>query len=72
MALSREYSNFVISVRATERELLYTGYMSQVKTDKKIESEFYVFFPWENGPPTALLSYFSSTNQYIQDLITKN
>lgn len=63
---SREYSNIITSVRFTKREMSVSKCGELMNSEKKIETEFFIFHSWKNGTPSDILKYLGMINQHLQ------
>jgi len=66
---SRDFSNLVISVRCTNKELDNTDFTQYVDTSKPLIGEFYTFLRWKKKPPPLVEQYFSIINNKILTII---
>ena len=66
---SREYSNLIISVRFTQKEISASNIIELLNQDTPIIGEYYIFYRWKGKPPNELLSYLSQLNNGLQSLI---
>jgi hypothetical protein len=59
---SRDYSNLVISVRFTCREIEASNALKLVSSEKILEGQYFKFFRWAKSPPPDLIRYLSQLN----------
>lgn len=69
---SRSYSNLITTVRFTGREIAKVILKNFINYTKKIESEYFEFFPWLNQTPKDVTGYLIMVNRQVQDLLNKN
>src|SRR5574337_213247 len=66
---SRDFSNLIISVRCTNKELDNTNFSQYVDTSKPLIGEFFTFLRWQKKPPPLVEQYFSTINNKILTII---
>lgn len=66
---SRDFSNLIISVHCTNKELDNTDFTQYVDTAKPLIGEFYTFLRWKKKPPPLVEQYFSMINNKILTII---
>lgn len=66
---SREYSNLIIAVRFTHKEITASNIIDLLNQDTPIIGEYYIFYRWKGKPPNELLHYLSQLNNGLQSLI---
>lgn len=69
---SRGYSNLIISVNLLPSEYHNSTISKQINLDNPIQTDFYVFFRWLNGPPESLMKYLAHCNQKVMILLGIN
>lgn len=69
---SRDFSNLVISVRFTTREMDASNVMLFVDLEKILEGEYYTFYRWKKEPPRELMKYLSELNNMILTTFSLN
>lgn len=68
---SRGYSNLVIAVRFTNKEVMHSKLRYLIQKEEPLETEYYIHYRWKGSPPKDLLLYLSNINQAIQQIITE-
>ncbi len=69
---SRDFSNLIISVRFTDREILASNLYNFLNMTDTLEGEYYIFYKWKGQPPPELVTYLSNLNAYILDTFFHN
>jgi hypothetical protein len=65
---SRDFSNLILKVAFTDKELNNTGWELYLNHEKLFESEYCIFIPWVAAPPPPLLKYFADVNGMLLSL----
>lgn len=64
---SRDFSNLIIAVRFTEREINRSNVWQFLNKDRKLEGEYYIFYSWNKEAPPDLIRYLSQLNQGLNE-----
>jgi len=68
---SREYSNLIIAVRFTRKEMNNSNCKHLVDFQNPLIGEYYIHYRWKGRPPDDLLKYLAKINQSIQKLLNE-
>ena len=62
---SREFSNLCLKISFTNDELLTCGFEQWINEVRIFESEYFIFYPWNNRPPPQVTKHFADLNHEL-------